>query len=99
MKQQPTKDQIAEYLISNIIDNLVSYVMEDEGIGIEESLDKVYGSEVIKKLQDKDTELYVQSPAYVYEMMNSSFIKMLGGRYGITANDPLQNYSSYVKIT
>lgn len=71
MKQQPTKDQIAEYLISNIIDNLVSYVMEDEGIGIEESLDKVYGSEVIKKLQDKDTELYVQSPAYVYEMMNS----------------------------
>ena len=45
--------------------------MEDEGIGIEESLDKVYGSEVIKKLQDKDTELYVQSPAYVYEMMNS----------------------------
>ena len=71
MKQQPTKDQIAEYLISNIIDNLVSYVMEDEGIGIEESLDKVYGPEVIKKLQDKDTELYVQSPAYVYEMMNS----------------------------
>ena len=71
MKQQPTKDQIAEYLISNIIDNLVSYVMEDGGIGIEESLDKVYGSEVIKKLQDKDTELYVQSPAYVYEMMNS----------------------------
>lgn len=71
MKQQPTKDQIAEYLISNIIDNLVSYVMEDEGVGIEESLDKVYGSEVIKKLQDKDTELYVQSPAYVYEMMNS----------------------------
>ena len=71
MKQQPTKDQIAEYLISNIIDNLVSYVMEDEGIGIEESLDKVYGSEVIKKLQDKGTELYVQSPAYVYEMMNS----------------------------
>ena len=47
MKLQPTKDQIAEYLISNIIDNLVSYVMEDEGIGIEESLDKVYGSEVI----------------------------------------------------
>ena len=71
MKQQPTKDQIAEYLISNIIDNLVSYVMEDEGIGIEESLDKVYGSEVIKKLEDKDTDLYVQSPAYVYEMMNS----------------------------
>lgn len=71
MKQQPTKDQMAEYLISNIIDNLVAYTMEDEGIGLAESLDKVYGSDVIKQLQDKETELYVQSPAYVHELMNS----------------------------
>lgn len=66
---KPTKDQMAEYLISTIIDNLVVYLMEDEGLGIEESLDKVYGSKVIKQLQDKKTELYVQSPAYVYELM------------------------------
>lgn len=71
MKQQPTRNQMAEYLISNIIDNLVVFLMEDEGIGLEESLDKVYGSEVIKQLQDKETELYVQSPAYVYEIMKS----------------------------
>ena len=71
MKQQPTKDQMAEYLISNILDHLVVFIMEDEGIGLEESLDKVYGSEVIKQLQDKETELYVQSPAYVYELMNT----------------------------
>lgn len=69
MKQQPTKAQMAEYLISNIMDKLVVFLMEDEGIGLEEALDRVYGSEVIKQLQDKDTELYVQSPAYVYEMM------------------------------
>ena len=66
---KPTKDQMAEYLISNIIDNLVVYLMEDEGIGIEESLDRVYGSKVIKQLQDKETELYAQSPAYVYELL------------------------------
>ena len=71
MKQQPTKEQIAEYLISNIIDNLVVFLMEDEGIGLEESLDKVYGSEIIKQLQDKETGLYLQSPAYVYEMMDT----------------------------
>lgn len=71
MKQQPTKDQIAEYLISNIIDNLVAFIMEDDGICLEESLDKVYGSNIIKQLQDKETGLYIQSPAYVYEMMNS----------------------------
>ena len=71
MKKQPTKDQMAEYLISNIIDHLVVFLMEDNKIGLEESLDKVYGSEVIKQLQDKETELYVQSPAYVYELMNT----------------------------
>ena len=71
MKKQPTKDQMAEYLISNIIDHLVVFLMEDNKIGLEESFDKVYRSEVIKQLPDKETELYVQSPAYVYEMMNS----------------------------
>ena len=71
MKKQPTKDQMAEYLISNIIDHLVVFLMEDNKIGLEESFDKVYRSEAIKQLQDKETELYVQSPAYVYEMMNS----------------------------
>ena len=71
MKKQPTKDQMAEDLISNIIDHLVVFLMEDNKIGLEESFDKVYRSEVIKQLQDKETELYVQSPAYVYEMMNS----------------------------
>ena len=71
MKKQPTKDQMAEYLISNIIDHLVVFLMEDNKIGLEESFDKVYRSEVIKQLQDKETELYVQSPAYVYEMMYS----------------------------
>ena len=69
MKQQPTKEQMAEYLISNTIDQLVAFLMEDEGIRLEEALDKVYGSEVIKQLQNKETELYVQSPAYVYELM------------------------------
>ena len=71
MKKQPTKDQMAEYLISNIIDHLVVFLMEDNKIGLEESFDKVYRSEVIKQLQDKETESSVQSPAYVYELMNT----------------------------
>ena len=44
MKKQPTKDQMAEYLISNIIDHLVVFLMEDNKIGLEESFDKVYRS-------------------------------------------------------
>ena len=46
---QPNHHQIATYLTNYVLSELVKYVMEDTGCGI---------------------ELYVQSPAYLYEMMN-----------------------------
>lgn len=49
---------------------LVKYVMEDTGCGIEQAMEKVYNSPLMDALQDEEGELYVQSPAYLYEMMN-----------------------------
>lgn len=69
MNLQPTKEQIREYLISNIIDKLVQYLMEDEALSLEQAMDRVYRSRTIQLLQIPEGELYVQSPAYVYEMM------------------------------
>lgn len=69
MNHQPTKEQIREYLISNIIDKLVQYLMEDEALSLEQAMDRVYRSRTIQLLQIPEGELYVQSPAYVYEMM------------------------------
>jgi hypothetical protein len=43
--------------------------MEDTGCGIEQAMEKVYKSPLMEALQDEENELYVQSPAYLYELM------------------------------
>ena len=44
--------------------------MEDTGCSIEQAMEKVYKSPLMEALQDEENELYVQSPAYLYELMN-----------------------------
>ena len=65
----PTKEQIREYLISNTINKMVQYLMEEESLTLEQAMDVVYRSRTIQLLQVPEGELYVQSPAYVYDMM------------------------------
>lgn len=66
---QPSHHQIATYLINNALSELVKYVMEDTGCTLEQAMDKVYNSSLMTALQDEEGELYVQSPAYIYELM------------------------------
>lgn len=69
MSAMPTKEQIREYLISNTINKMVQYLMEEESLTLEQAMDVVYRSRTIQLLQVPEGELYVQSPAYVYDMM------------------------------
>ena len=62
MIENISKGQMADYLISNIIDKLVVFLMNDCAISLESALDKVYTSKTIKLLQIPEGELYVQSP-------------------------------------
>ena len=55
---EPNHHQIATFLIDYALSELVKYVMED------------YNSDLMPVLQDEEGELYVQSPAYLYELMN-----------------------------
>lgn len=66
----PSHHQIATFLTDHALSELVRYVMEDTGCGIEQAMEKVYNSPLMELLQDEDGELYVQSPAYLYELMN-----------------------------
>ena len=68
---QPTHHQIATYLTDYVLSELVKYVMEDTGCSIEQAMERVYNSPLMPALQDEEGELYVQSPAYLYELMNS----------------------------
>ncbi len=67
--KQPTHHQIATYLTDYALSELVRYVMEDTGCTIEEAMEKVYNSPLMSAIQDEEGELYVQSPAYLYELM------------------------------
>ena len=67
---QPSHHQIATYLTDYALSELVKYVMEDSGCSIEQAMEKVYNSPLMDILQDEEGELYVQSPAYLYELMN-----------------------------
>ena len=67
---QPNHHQIATYLTDYALSELVKYVIEDTGCSIEEAMERVYNSPLMTALQDEEGELYVQSPAYLYELMN-----------------------------
>ena len=65
-----THHQIATYLTDYALSELVRYVMEDTGCNLEQAMTKVYNSSLMTALQDEENELYIQSPAYLYELMN-----------------------------
>ena len=66
---QPSHHQIAIYLTNYALSELVKYVLEDTGCSIEQAMERVYNSPLMNALQDEESELYVQSPAYLYELM------------------------------
>jgi hypothetical protein len=68
--KKPTHHQIATYLTDYVLSELVKYVIEDTGCTIEQAMEQVYNSQLMQMLQDEEAELYVQSPAYLYELMN-----------------------------
>ena len=72
MTQANHHHQIATYLTDYALSELVRYVMEDTDCCLEQAMEKVYNSSLMSALQDEENELYIQSPAYLYEMMNTA---------------------------
>lgn len=68
-KLNPTHKQIADFLTDHVVSEMVKYLMDDYGYSLEKALDMVYTSNTIKLLQIEEGELYVQSPAYVYDIL------------------------------
>lgn len=64
-----THHQTAELLIDDIISEMTAYLMEDYGFSLEKALEVVYHSNIVNLLQNEEAELYIQSPAYIYDML------------------------------
>lgn len=60
-----------EQLIEYITGDIVSFIMEDTKLPINEAMQKLYNSQTFLKLNDTETGLYLESPAYVYDIYKS----------------------------
>ena len=57
-----------EFLIEANIQDIIKYIMTDLGVSIKEAMRRFYMAEIFEKLQDTKTGLYLESPAYIYEL-------------------------------
>lgn len=68
-----TKEQQTEYMINFIIDEMTKYLMTDYNLDMPTALNIIYNSQAMKLLQNKETELYSQSPGYVYAILQREY--------------------------
>ena len=64
-------DKKTEYLIEGISKDIIAYLMEDKGMKMTEAISVFHNSETFVKLEDFSTGLYIESPAYVYDLLMS----------------------------
>ena len=67
------KEQMQDYLVTRIVDEMTEFLMTDNGLDIAEALDVIYNSETYAKLQDTETGIYAESPSYVYELLSKEY--------------------------
>lgn len=60
-----------QYLIEGITKDIIAYLMQDNGYDLSTALKEFYNSETFEKLSDEQTGLYIESSAYVYEMLKT----------------------------
>lgn len=58
-----------QYLVEGISKDIIVYLMEDGGYDLPAALKEFYNSETFAKLSDEATGLYIESSAYVYEIL------------------------------
>ena len=93
MSNMPNKDQIRDYLVSNTIDKMVEFLIVNDNLSLDQAMDMVYRSETIKKLQNVEGELFVQSPDYVYELLQKELYPDNDGHEGLVAESFPDNYN------
>ena len=93
MSNMPNKDQIRDYLVSNTIDKMVEFLIVNENLSLDQAMDMVYSSDTIKKLQNVEGELFVQSPEYVYELLQKELYPDNDGHEGLVAESFPDTYN------
>ena len=59
------QQEMIEYTTQEVIE----YLIEDNGITMEQAMEQFYMSDIFKKLSDVATGLYLDGSTYVYELL------------------------------
>ena len=62
---------ISKDIIAYLMEDNVAYLMEDNGMKMTDAISVFHNSETFAKLSDPNTGLYIESSAYVYEILKS----------------------------
>lgn len=63
----------SEFLVSYIVDEMTKFLIQDRKVSIENALSMIYNSITYEKLLNTENELYIQSPAYIYEIFDREY--------------------------
>ncbi len=72
-----------EFLVEYISAKVVEWLMKDQNLGMEEALLLFHNSETFDKLCNRKTDMYIESPAYVYDILQEEL------RYGTVRGENL----------
>ncbi len=59
------QQEMIEYTTQEVI----RYLIEDNGISMEQAMEQFYMSHTFEKLNDIETGLYLEGSAYIYELL------------------------------
>ncbi|WP_290082206.1 hypothetical protein, partial [Bacteroides acidifaciens] len=63
-----------QYLVEGITKDVIGYLIEDNGYDLLTAIKEFYNSETFAKLSDESTGLYIESSAYVYEILKGELL-------------------------
>ena len=71
MSNRDINTNTAKFLFEGISADVVRYLVERNDMDLQEAISTFHNSETFVKLEDFSTGLYIESPAYVYDLLMS----------------------------
>lgn len=71
------------FMVETLTRELIARLMEERSLSMREAMDIVYNSKTYAALNNLNTGLYFQSPAYVYDVLEEELETSMSKKVGI----------------
>ena len=71
------------FMVETMTRELIARLMEERSLSMREAMDIVYNSKTYAALNNLNTGLYFQSPAYVYDVLEEELETSMSKKIGI----------------